>query len=123
MPNAAFHAYKSSGSTLLVCANLAHESPPAARAYLLHCVEMPVCVGEGALGAPLALVADGEVDAGDGGALLERFATAEDGLAGEVVFVAVPLELVAAVPLPLPSLPTRACEPAFALPGGGGRGM
>lgn len=83
---------------------------------------MPVCVGEGALEAPLALVADGEVDAGDGGTLLERLATAEDGPAGEVVFVAVPLELVAAVPPPLPSPPTRACEPAFAPPGGGGRG-
>lgn len=87
---------------------------------------MPVCVGEGACGAPLALVAEGEVDAGGGGELLERFATAEDGLAGVVVvFVAVPLELVAAIPLPEPSLPTpatRACEPAFAPPGGGGRG-
>lgn len=120
MPKAVFHAYRSSGLTLFVCANLVHESPPAARAYLLHWVEMPVCVGEGTL----ALVADGEV--GDGGALLEEFATAEDGLVGGlvvvVVFVAVPLELVAVVPLPLPSLPTRACEPAFAPPGGAGRG-
>lgn len=123
VPSAVFHAYKSSGVTLFVCANFAHESPPAARAYLLHWVEMPVWVGEGACGAPLALVADGEVDAGGGGELLERFATAEDGLAGVVVvFVAVPLELVAAIPLPEPSLPTRACEPAFAPPGGGGRG-
>ena len=87
---------------------------------------MPVCVGEGALGAPLALVADGKVDAGERGVLLlERFAAAEDGLAGVVVvvFVAVPLELVAAVPLPLPSFPTRACAAAFALPEGAGRGM
>ena len=84
---------------------------------------MSVCVGEGALGVPLALVADDEVDAGDGGALLERIAAAEDELAGVVVFVAVPLELVAAVPLPLPSFPTRACPAAFALPEGAERGM
>lgn len=86
---------------------------------------MPGCVGEGALGAPPALVADGKVDAGERGVLLlERFAAAEDGLAGVVVvFVAVPLELVAAVPLPLPSFPTRACAAAFALPEGAGRGM
>ena len=84
---------------------------------------MPVCVGEGALGDPLALVAGEEVDAGDGGALLDRIAAAEDGLAEVVVFVAMPLELVAATPLPLPSLPTRACVVAFALPEGAESGM
>ena len=92
-------------------------------AYLLHAVEMPVCVGEGALGAAPALVAGEEADAGDGGALLDRIAVAEDGLAEVVVFVAVMLELVAATALPLPSLPTRACPAAFALPEGAERGV
>lgn len=93
-------------------------------AYLLHAVEMPVCVGEGALGAPPALVAGEEVDAGDGGALFDRIVVVEDGLAEVVVFVAVvPLELVAATALPLPSLPTRACPAALALPEGAERGV
>ena len=92
-------------------------------AYLLHAVEMPVCVGEGALGVAPALVAGEEVDAGDGGALIDRIAVAGDRLAEVVLFVAVPLEFVAATPLPLPSLPTRACPAAFALLEGAGRGM
>ena len=80
-------------------------------------------MGEGALGVPLAVVAGEEVDAGDGGALLDRIAAAEDGLAEVVVFVAVPPELVAATPVPLPSLPTRAWSAAFALPEGAESGL
>ena len=57
------------------------QSPPVAHAYILHSVEMPVCVGEGVTAAPLALVADGKVDARDEGVLLEKFAAAGDGLA------------------------------------------
>ena len=79
---------------------------------------MPDCVGEGALGAAPALVAGEEVGAG---ALLDRI----PGLA-EVLVVfkaAVLLELVAATALPLPSLPTRACPAAFALPEGAERGV
>ena len=88
-------------------------------AYLLHAVEMPVCVGEGALGAPPpALVGGEEVDAG---ALLDRIAGPPTVV---VVFVAaVLLEFVAATMLPLPSLPTRACAAAFALPEGAERGV
>ena len=92
-------------------------------AYLLHAVAMPVCVGDGALGTPLALVAGEEIDAGDGGALLDGIAVAEEGMGEVVVFVGVPVELVAAMPVPLPSLPTRACAAALALPEGAGRGV